>query len=385
MSIFGITENGISIPRLADFKTEMQRRFEVEADEVGNIDWDGASRPLGMAFGIFAAMLSDCAQALQLAFTTNDLNSAYGMFLENIGSYSLTARKRETKSRVIITLGGTAGTVVTNAEVRDAAGNDWASVGSATIPGDLEFAAKVPGRILAPPGTVTEIRTPITGWATATNAAAAIPGLNRQNDPEYRQSIVAGLAKNGANSLLSVRANLLDIVDVQAVAAIDNPEPDPAVVNGIALPKNSMAFFVYPESADVDYRAAIAEIIWRFNTSGAKPFGNVSATVIAEDGFEKTVYWSWVDAEPVNISLALTLATGVSGPAIKAEVEAAIDEYFEGLTVGEPVSRLDIFGLLADFKPRVTAAILFINGSSTQDAEITLTQRAIPGTISITT
>lgn len=87
-----------------------------------------------------------------------------------------------TRSWVMLTLGGTAFTVPVGAVAEDTAGQTWRIRNEATkAVGDpspvVAAEATSPGPIDAAAGIITVIVTPITGWATVTNAAAAVPGL----------------------------------------------------------------------------------------------------------------------------------------------------------------------------------------------------------------
>jgi len=395
MAEYEITDQGISVPRVADWIDFMRQSFESDINET--VDWDGASKAIGMVIAITATGLGEVAQATQLGFSQNDRNAVKGSSLDNLGSYTLTPRLQATRSLVTLTCAGTNGTAIAaGKQVRDTVTRQvWRSRADAVISGgsvDIEFEAIDLGNISAAPGNVTEIRTAVVGWTSATNAASAIPGRNRETDAQYNARQVGDLARDSANTVLSIRANLLRVGEnrdlaVQAVAIIENDLPEPQTVEGVLLPKNSVAVYVYPESVDATYQTDIATILWRHVTSGVFQFGSQTATVLDVSGREKTVRWNWVDPLAVNVSVSAVVQPGVTTADAEARIEAAIAEFFAELNVGEDVSRLKLLGRLADLnKPTsiLRSLTLLINSSATADAPVTIVQRAISGTVTVT-
>lgn len=389
MTVFGITDQGIVVPRVSDWLKFIREEVESEVNET--IDWDGASKSIGMIVAIMAAGLGEVSQATQLAFSQNDRNAVRGVSVDNLGSYTLTPRLQPTRSTVVLTCTGTTGTnIPAGRQVRDTVtGEVWRSRADATISGStlIEFEAVNVGSVSAAPGSVTDIRTAVAGWASATNVSSAIPGRDRELDVAYNLRQVTDLARDSANTALSIRANLLRIDNVQAVAIIENDQPEPQTVEGILLPKNSVNIFVYPSSIDETYRSAVATVVWRFATSGIYQNGAETAQVIDAAGASKTVRWDWVSALAVNVTIAAVVYPGVSTGDTEANLAVAVAAHFSALNVGEDVSRLDLLGIISDQNKQVNtikSATLLINGNAVSDQEVTIVQRAIQGTITIT-
>jgi len=390
MTVFKITDQGILVPRVADWLDYI--RQEVEADVNETIDWDGASKAVGMLAAIMATGLGEVSQVTQLAFSQNDRNAVRAASLDNLGSCTLTSRLTATRSLVVLVCTGVDGTgIAAGKQVRDSVtGEVWRSRADATIAGgsvSVEFEAVNLGAISAAPGNVSDIRSAVAGWTSASNPNSAIPGRNRENDAAYNLRQIADLSRDGANTALSIRANLLRVDDVQAVAVIENDLPEPNVVEGILLPKNSVGVYVYPQSSDVSYQEQIAGILWRYATSGIYQDGNVTANVLDASGTPKAVRWSWVAAEAVSITVIASLFPGVSSPDTEARIEGKINEYFSDLNVGQDVSRLELLGVIARLNqptPLIRTVALLINASSSGDAAIDVTERAIPGAITVT-
>lgn len=396
--VYGITDQGVQVPRVADWLAFMRQEFEGEVNET--VDFDGASKSIGLILAIAATGLGEVSQATQLIASQNDRNAARGIAVDNLGSYTLTPRLNATRSLVTITCTGTNGTAIAQGkQVRDnVTGEVWRSRADATITGgsvDVEFEAVNLGPITAAPGDITEIRTAVSGWTGAINNASAIPGRARETDNQYNIRQITDLARDSANTALSVRANLLTIGNtddsesgtaVQAVAIIENDLPETQTVEGVSLPRNSVAAYIYPQSVDTTYRSEIAEKLWRFVTSGTTLVGTETATVIDAAGREKTVKWNWVAAEPVNITVNATVFPGGNTADVQARIEQAITDYFASLAVGQDVSRLDLIGDISDLNkptPIIKTSTLLINGSGINDAEITILQRAITGTVTV--
>lgn len=390
MAVYGITDVGVNVPRVSDYLKFIRDQVDTEVNET--IDWDGAASRYGQLVAIMAAGLGETAQALQLNFSQNDRNAAKGRAVDNLGSYVLTPRNDSTRSTVILTLTGTAGTPIAKGkQARDVNRNVWRSTADATIGGggtvDVEFEAVERGQITASPGQINEVYTAVSGWTSVVNADSAIPGRNRELDAAYNERQITSLAQDSANSVLSIRANLLKVDKVQAVALIENDSPETATVEGVVMSKHSVGAYIYPELADTDYLEGIAEVLWRRITSGVTQLGGQSATVVGGDGKTKTVRWDWVDPEPVNVTIAATVFSGIDTADVEARILKLLQDYFDALAVGQDVSRLSVLGLintLNAISPTVKSAVLTINGSGSADAAITILQRAIPGTLNVT-
>lgn len=95
-----------------------------------------------------------------------------------------------TNSSTDLTLGGTAGTTITNGSVKDANDIIWNLPASVTIgPGGTVIATStcaVPGAVAAIAESVSKINTPTRGWTSVTNASAATVGSAAETDSELR-------------------------------------------------------------------------------------------------------------------------------------------------------------------------------------------------------
>ena len=110
-----------------------------------------------------------------------------------LANYSISCAKRPTRSRVTATVTGVAGTNLPAASrARTSDGDVFrtvADVALAPSPGvSVDMEAVDEGSVMAAAGTLTQIVTVVAGWETITNAAAAVLGIPRQDDPQYRRA-----------------------------------------------------------------------------------------------------------------------------------------------------------------------------------------------------
>ena len=169
--------------------------------------------PQGQIAGIIASALAEIGEAFVSAENSSSVDHALGPQLDVQGSLLDIQRRDATRSLVTVTLTGVAGIdVPLGSRVKTDPGNDEfrtlsaAVLSPAGVPINME-AVEV-GPILAPAGTLTSIVTVIAGLETATNAAAAVVGMARQDDNTYRQSYLIRSAHSSIGPLPALKAAL---------------------------------------------------------------------------------------------------------------------------------------------------------------------------------
>ena len=108
------------------------------------------------------------------------------------------------------TLTGVSGTgVATGSRAKTMSGAEFQSTSDVTLqpsPGvSVEMESVDTGPVAAAAGTLTEIVTVIPGWETITNPSAAVPGTNRQGDPDYRSTYRTRTAHRSTGALDALR------------------------------------------------------------------------------------------------------------------------------------------------------------------------------------
>lgn len=87
----------------------------------------------------------------------------------------------------------------------------------------VPFLAQTYGPISAPANSLTEILTPVAGWASLTNPQAGVTGRDQETDAELRLRRVQSLHLLGAATVEAIRSRLLQEVDgVSSVIVFEN-------------------------------------------------------------------------------------------------------------------------------------------------------------------
>lgn len=119
------------------------------------------------------------------------------------------------------------------------------SISQTTTP--INFRAQTFGPIPAPAGSLTEILTPIAGWAGLTNFQAGITGRFQETDEELRLRRLASLRVLGAATVEAIRSRLLqEVPGVSSVLVFEN-----VTMTQDPLSVTFSSDFVSPNSAQV--------------------------------------------------------------------------------------------------------------------------------------
>lgn len=228
--------------------------------------------------------------------------------------------------------------------------------------------------------TITELSTPVTGVATVTNPAPLTNGREQETDDERRarfQAYISTLAR-GTKSAIVYGAKTAKLVDENGLTTeyvahaniiepyVDTPTEPIALVN-LYIHNGSSA-----TSNDLVNEAK--KIIDGYTTSAGVAVAGWKAAGV------KVVVAAAADLA-VNITANLTVTSGVvEADAIASAVEA-VKAYVQGLDVGETVVRSELIAIIMRDVPGVYNVSLSAPAS---DVTCTASQKAIPGTVTIT-
>ncbi len=297
MADFGLTDEGYTAPRTADFLALMQQEILDELDARGlstDIDFE-RDVMWGIMTTVTANRLGKLGEGNQAVYNAFDPNNAGGVQLDSLGSVVGVNRLEATESRVTLRCGTTGADPVelTQGSITEGGGDDgkarWILLADGTIPAastvDLLFEAQEAGETDAAIGEIDTIVTPIDGWETVTNLAAATPGRDRETDQEYRIRRQESLQITGGRSLNALRAQLLTLDGVLGAGVIDNDLATSETVEGVTLAPHSVAVFIHPSTITTAEKQAIAQQIYDQIAAGIDTNGTaVVATVTGLDG-----------------------------------------------------------------------------------------------------
>lgn len=325
-----VTPDGITAPPYDDILQSLQASFKII---YGQDVYLGADTQDGQLLAIFAQAISDSNSAAIATYLAFSPATAQGAGLSSVVKINGIAREVASNSSVALLIGGTVGTVITNGVAGDANGNSWNLPASVTIPsgGAITVTATCaqPGSIQAVPASITVINTPVLGWATVFNVAAASPGAPIESDAQLRirQGVSVGLP-----ALTVLAATLAAVKAVPGVTEAVIYENDTNITDTDGLPPHSIAVVVSGGDA-----FAIATAISQKKTPGCYTYGTTSENIIDGAGVTHLIRFFI----PTNVSISVTVTIkGLVGyvAATGVAIKQAIADYINNtLGIGADV------------------------------------------------
>lgn len=379
MADFGLSDYGFLAPRAIDLLDQIRADYEAETGLT--IDW-APDAFLGVITAIVADRAGDLSEMLQALADSRDPDSATGHQLDTIAAIVGVTRLPAAYSAVDLTLYGDPGTFIPQgSEVEHPNGTLWRTAEDVTIGGGgtatVEARPLETGAITAPASSTWEITTPVDGWESVETFSDATPGRDRESDSELRLRRRQSLQIAGSASVEAIRAHILNVEGIQAAVVVDNDRKTTEIVAGLTLPASSFAVVVYPPALTGAQERALAEEIYGRAPIGIESIGNEEIVIAGEDGFDKTVRFSYAEEIPVDVDVTYTGDVG-----LEAEIVAEVEAYFSGLGVGEPARILAILGRLSAVPGVESATVLF--DASSADIIPEITQIAVAGAIAVT-
>lgn len=308
----GLTNQGFEPKPLDEIKTSLGSGFRAVFGAAITLI---AQSIFGQIIGIFAERLADLWQLALAIWNASTREGSVGVHLDNIGALTGTHRLPATFTHVQMTCAGTPTTVITAGSFVSIPGIDTRFTNDApgTIGGGgtvvIDFRATVTGPLAAPAGSVTHIDSPISGWASCTNALDEnILGTNIDSDPSYRLHQVAELRALGSSTVSAIRARVFEVLNVSEVFVFEN-EGDLTDVNG--LPPHTLECVV---AGGVD--ADIASVIALNKPTGIGTHGTTSVATLDGNGFPITVKFS----RPAILNIYITVNVIVDDAVAPANV-----------------------------------------------------------------
>jgi uncharacterized phage protein gp47/JayE len=386
---WGLTDAGYVAPRAADFLSVI--RDEYEADTGLTMDWR-AEDPLGALTANMAARLGELGEASQAVYDAFNPNNATGIHLDDIGLIRGVPRSPATYSQATVTLTGTAGTVIPEGKIVEGGGSDgrarWRTTEDVTIGGggtvDVIVRAEEIGRVVATVGQIDAIVTPEEGWTSVTNAADATPGDDIESDSDYRARQQESLQIGGGRTRNTLVAELLALDGVTAAVVLENDTIAPVTVAGVNLDPISVCVVVAPDTLTTDQQKEVARVIFDQLPVGTAMVGSdVEATIEILSGQTYTVVFDFAADLNVTVAIEVELDSGYDLEDVEETIQEAVQEYFDGLGVGDAVRLLAILGIIDDVEG-VVAATVELNGSAADVVPTVIQRPVVSGAITVT-
>lgn len=398
-----LTDEGFTALRTADYLTIIRDDYETRTGLV--VDWK-RDVFLGVITAIQATQLGDISEAAQSIYDARSPNNAQGIQQSDLATGVGVTRRESTFSTATVTITGTSGTVILTGRQVRGGGNlgdaIWETQEDVTIGGggtvEVVVEAVDAGEVLALIGEINEIATPVSGWTSVVNAAAADPGDDTENDSTLRIRRQQSLQISGAGSPAAIRSNLLALqIDDDAVLStaivLENDRITPITVEGVTISGHALHVIVAPDTLTTAEKEAVAEVIYDLKASAVDTDGAVAVTVQGEDLLDKTIRFDFVTDVATATAIVVTMETQQpAGPIIptfaqvKPLIEAAVTAHYLALTPGDDVLNIQVLALVGAIDGIRTATVSFnIGGGPIADVDINLDQLAIESPAAVVT
>lgn len=387
-----IDTSGVIIPDtsniLADTQAEYQSVFG--ADLI--VD---PSSPQGVL--ITAESLARTAVVKNNAAVANQINPqlAGGIFLDAIIALTGGRRRGAKPSLVNAQLTGEPGTVIPAlSQAQTGAGDVFQTLAVVTLApdgtGSVQLSSVANGPIPCSIGALTQIVTPVLGWETVTNAAAASLGTLLQSDLAARATRNNTLAFQGISLPEAITSALNEVSGVQSLSFRENVAATTQTIDGISMTAHSIYVCVNGGS-DNDVASALLEN----KGSGGGWNGDVSIGLIEPaSGQAYTVQFDRTTV--VNVLVRVTIAANTAPTNATADVVQAVLDYMNGniegeagFVVGSNVSPFEISGAINKEFPgiyvrKVELSLASSVSYSTDEIQIAVNEIATTSEVQIT-
>ncbi len=284
-----IDASGFSRDRLDVIKANVDAAMQA----IYGDDMDlGPSSPDGQYTAITAEAADTVGQLAEDDFNARSPANASGAALSRLVRLNGITRNPATYSTADGVHTGTPGTVIPDGaliDTTDEPAGHFQTVGAVTIGAGGTVAGTVRGTTTGPvfgsAGSITVLKTVISGWTAFSNTADVNLGSDIETDAALRVRRDASVAITGRAVIDSLYAALANIHGVTDVAVFENKTGSPIPRTGASdLPPNAIQVVVRG-GLDADIAAAI----WAKASGGATLVGGTAVNVVDAQGIGQTV------------------------------------------------------------------------------------------------
>lgn len=264
---------GLSTDRYSQVRTRISDAVKSSfGDAVGVDDEDTV---IGKLVSIFSEVIADQNELIDYVVASFDPDNATGTALKKLVKLNgLTANEGLfSTASVSVTANSLGTTIPAGSKINDPLRPEilWSTdsevVLAPSASAGVSVTCDVAGAIVAEAGVLSEITTPILGWSSVTNGAAATVGQNEETSTELRTRRELSSKSYGLSTFSGVWSALADLDDVDEVWVAQNLDTQPIDTNGVPY-RNLWA--IVDGGSDAD----IAEVL--FKTAPIQTYGSVS-------------------------------------------------------------------------------------------------------------
>lgn len=385
-----VDATGLHISSFQDILDYYTQQFQSIYGQQVDLENDSADFQF---ISLAALIASDSLNTAQLIFNNAGPVSAVGPALDILVKLNGLTRKPASNSTCLVTLTGTAGTVITNGVVSDVNGNSWNLPVNVTIGGGgtvtVLATAALPGPVTVAASQITGIVTPVAGWTAVTNGSnlpSVGVAVEADSSLRARQAVSTELP-----SISLIAGTIADLKAVVGVTRINVDENTTSSTNGNGTAGHSIQCVV-EGGTNLD----VATSIYDNKSIGCGTTGSTSQNVTDPNtGIITAINFN----RPTNISVYVTLAVhqlATWNSTLTAAIQNAVLAYLTGLAIGENVSFLGIMAAAMNVNPSLDnpAFNILVSGSAigtspsptlTNDISMTFAQvaQSAPGNVVI--
>lgn len=345
-----VTETGLHIPTFQDILDDLVSQAQALFGPGIYLGNDSSDYQI---LAVFARNIYDAMMTGQLIYNNRSPVTAIGLGLDTIIKMNGLKRKASSYSTCVVTLTGTAGTVISNGVVQDINGVKWDLPASVTI-GDggtvtVTATCETIGAVGALAGELTTIATPTAGWISVTNGAAAVLGASVETDSILRARQAVSVAGPSQTELAGTKAAIASIPEVTRWLVLENDSGSPATdPNGLSLPGHSITCVV--EGAT---DAEVAQAIYKNRGIGC--WTNGTTTIKITDPIylaDTNISFYRPTYVPIHVAIEVHPLYGYTS-ATKDDIKASLTAYLNGLQIFETVTLSGMYGAALSVLPNL--------------------------------
>lgn len=299
------------------------------------------SSPIGQQNGINASSLSDLWELCEFIYYAFDPSSAQRDALARLVQLNGISRKPATKSKVICTFSGNAGTIIPIGFEVGVVNTDniftttvSSTIGAGgTIAIGMESVAN--GSIVAEANTLTVIINPLNGLVSATNGLKADVGNNEENDIELRNRRELSTEQASQNLIDSLYGTLNQILNVKSVNIFEN---DTNITDNKGIPPHSFNTIISGGNDE-----EIAKTLFVGKTPGVLTFGNTNVIINDEQNLPRVINFTRPILIPIFVIINTTNTGSFPANGVNLIQEAIIQYAQLTFIVGKNVERTRLY------------------------------------------
>ena len=361
----GLTREGFTPLTYDELVERISSKLEVFSP---GIDLSPES-PDGLQVHINSFELAQAWSELDFVYNSYNPNIASGAGLRNIGLISGLPIAAASRSTATIDLVGTTGiTVPKGSVVSDDLDNEFVTELDAVIPASVKVTATLSGVISVVSGSITTIKSQLSGWTGLTQNNAGTTGTLPQTEIAYRNLRNRTVLRNFVTVEETIKARLLENLGIEQVSIQNNDAPS----GGLDLADGTPPQTIHVTVGEVGTitNEEIGAIILATKGLGCPTFGTSSVSVPDIYGELHTVSFSKAVAANILINLDVTYLDENKAGATES-IRADLVTHINSLLTDEDVIWSRLFGIITPYaKAQINSLTISKNGGAYAAANV---------------